>query len=176
MIPRATQPEMNGVMKQVLDADVLIATPVTKSHSATGVSLAMKGMMGLIYDRREFHLNLDLDEAVVDLCTILRPTLTLIDASRVLTTGGPGGPGKVLPKNKVVASTDMVAADAFAATDDVHCSLSFPLEHGASHYVTGSVTWNVLPLLISLSKVMRPPCSLTTSCANANPMPVPVWS
>ncbi len=113
-VPRGKELKTTMVMKQVLDADVLIAAPVTKSHSATGVSLAMKGMMGLIYDRREFHLNLDLDEAVVDLCTILRPTLTLIDASRVLTTGGPGGPGKVLPMNKVVASTDMVAADALA--------------------------------------------------------------
>ncbi|MBW1943604.1 MAG: DUF362 domain-containing protein, partial [Deltaproteobacteria bacterium] len=37
------------IMKPVLDADVLIAAPVAKSHSATGLSFAMKGMMGLIY-------------------------------------------------------------------------------------------------------------------------------
>lgn len=74
----------------------------------------MKGMMGLIHDRIAFHIDMDLDEAVVDLCTILRPKLTVIDASRLLSEGGPGGPGKVIPLNKVIASTDMVAADAMA--------------------------------------------------------------
>lgn len=102
------------IMKQVLDADVLIAAPVAKSHSATGVSLAMKGMMGLIHSRWEFHVTLDLNTAIVDLCTVLRPRLTVIDATRILTTGGPGGPGKVITPNKVIASTDMVAADAMA--------------------------------------------------------------
>ncbi len=103
------------VMKQVLEADVLIAAPVAKSHSATGLSFAMKGMMGLIYNRREFHMDMDLNTAVVDLCTVLRPKLTIIDASRILSTGGPGGPGKVLPMNKIIGSLDMVAADAMAA-------------------------------------------------------------
>jgi uncharacterized protein (DUF362 family) len=102
------------IMKQVLEANVLIAAPVAKSHSATGVSLAMKGMMGLIYDRGSFHLSLDLNTAIVDLCTVLRPNLTVIDATRVLSRGGPGGPGKVITLNKVIASTDMVAADAMA--------------------------------------------------------------
>ena len=76
------------------------------------VSLSMKGMMGLIYNRRDFHLNMDLNTAVVDLCTVLKPQLTVIDVSRLLTSGGPGGPGKVLTMDKIVASTDMVAADA----------------------------------------------------------------
>jgi len=102
------------VMKKVLEADVLIAAPVAKSHSATGVSLALKGMMGLIYDRKDFHLNLDIDVAVVDLCTVLKPKLTVIDASRILSEGGPGGPGKVIPMNKIIASRDMVAADSMA--------------------------------------------------------------
>jgi uncharacterized protein (DUF362 family) len=102
------------IMKQVLEADVLIAAPVAKSHSATGLSFAMKGMMGLIHNRREFHLDLDLNKAVVDLCTVLRPKLTVIDASRILSSGGPGGPGKVLPLNKIICSEDMVAADATA--------------------------------------------------------------
>ena len=94
------------IMKPVLDADVLIAAPVAKSHSATGLSFAMKGMMGLIYNRREFHLDLDLNTAVVDLCTLLQPKLTIIDASRILSSGGPGGPGKVLPMNKIIGSGD----------------------------------------------------------------------
>jgi uncharacterized protein (DUF362 family) len=102
------------VMKKALEADVLIAAPVAKSHSATGVSMALKGMMGLIYDRKDFHLNLDIDVAIVDLCTVLKPKLTVIDASRILSEGGPSGPGKVIPLNKVIASRDMVAADSMA--------------------------------------------------------------
>ncbi len=102
------------VMKQVLEADVLIAAPVAKSHSSTGVSLSMKGMMGLVYDRRTFHMDMDLDTAIVDLCTFLRPALTVIDATRILSDGGPGGPGKVIPLDTIIASTDFVAADAMA--------------------------------------------------------------
>jgi uncharacterized protein (DUF362 family) len=113
-IPHAKALAATMVMKQVLEADVLIAVPVAKSHSATGVSLSMKGMMGLVYDRRTFHLDMDLDEAVVDLCTVLRPQLTVIDCSRILSDGGPGGPGKVIPMNKILVSTDFVAADAMA--------------------------------------------------------------
>lgn len=102
------------IMKEVVEADVLIAVPVAKSHSATGVSLSMKGMMGLVYDRRTFHLDMDLDAAVVDLCTVLKPNLTVIDSSRILSEGGPGGPGKVIPMDKIIVSTDFVAADAMA--------------------------------------------------------------
>jgi len=113
-VPEGKDLTSTRIMKQVLAADVLIAAPVAKSHSATGVSLAMKGMMGLIHNRWEFHVNMDLNTAIVDLCTVLRPHLTVIDASRILSTGGPGGPGKVIPLNKIIASTDMVAADAMA--------------------------------------------------------------
>jgi len=113
-VPEGVSLKSTMVMKQVLDANVLISAPVAKSHSATGVSFSMKGMMGLVYDRREFHLDLDLNTAIVDLCTLLHADLTVIDASRILSSGGPGGPGKVIPLNKIIASTDMVAADAMA--------------------------------------------------------------
>lgn len=113
-VPKGKALTSTMVMKQALEADVLIAAPVAKSHSASGVSLALKGMMGLIYDRKTFHMDLDLNTAVVDLCTVLAPKLTVIDATRVLSDGGPGGPGKVIPLNKIVASADMVAADAMA--------------------------------------------------------------
>ncbi len=101
------------IVKEVLKSDVLIAAPVAKSHSATGVSLSMKGMMGLIWDRWIMHRQ-DLDVGIVDLCTVLKADLTVIDGSRVLSTNGPNGPGKVLKENTIIASRDMVAADACA--------------------------------------------------------------
>lgn len=99
------------VVKSVLDADVLIAAPTAKSHSSAGVSLSMKGMMGLVYNRRVMHWK-NLDDCIVDMCTVLPADLSVVDAQYVLSTGGPGGPGKVLHERKVIASRDMVAADA----------------------------------------------------------------
>jgi uncharacterized protein (DUF362 family) len=114
LIPDAVKFKKTDIMKDVLDADVLIAAPVAKSHSSTGVSLSMKGMMGLILNRTVMHWRYDLSTAIVDLCTYLKPQLVVIDGTRVLSTNGPGGPGKVLKMDTVIASKDMVAADAMA--------------------------------------------------------------
>ena len=112
-IPKAKSLAKTDVAKQALKADVLIAVPVAKSHSGAGVSLSMKGMMGLIYDRGIMH-RIGLNETIVDLASLLKADLTIIDATRVLSTGGPGGPGKVIRKDTIIASKDMVAADAYA--------------------------------------------------------------
>jgi uncharacterized protein (DUF362 family) len=101
------------ILKEVLRSDVLIAAPVAKSHSSAGVSLSMKGMMGLIWDRWTLHRQ-GLDAGIVDICTVLKADLTVIDGSRVLSTNGPNGPGKVLKEDTIIASRDMVAADACA--------------------------------------------------------------
>ncbi|MBQ7606543.1 MAG: DUF362 domain-containing protein [Desulfovibrionaceae bacterium] len=106
----------NAVMTDVLDADVLIACPVAKSHSSTGVSLSLKGQMGLILDRGCMHGHYDLDTSIVDLASALKPALSIIDASRVLSTNGPYGPGKVLTPGEIIASADPVAADALAVS------------------------------------------------------------
>ena len=103
------------VLKDVLESDVLIAAPAAKSHSATGVSLSMKGMMGLIWDRRSMHWQ-GLDDGIVDICSVLKADLTVVDASKVLSTNGPRGPGKVLKGNMIIASKDMVAADAYTVS------------------------------------------------------------
>ncbi|MFH1984478.1 MAG: DUF362 domain-containing protein [Pseudomonadota bacterium] len=100
------------VMKEVLSADVLIAAPKAKEHETTGVSLSMKGMMGLVYDRQALHGIARLDASIVKLATRLKPQLVVVDATRVLSTNGPHGPGDIIAENKVIASADMVAADA----------------------------------------------------------------
>jgi uncharacterized protein (DUF362 family) len=111
-VPKGVEFKSMEVISQVLDSDVLIAVPVGKSHGSAGVSLSMKGMMGLIYDRGSFHRRYNLHEAIVDMVTILKPDLVVTDGTRILSEGGPGGPGKVIPLNLVIASDDMVAADA----------------------------------------------------------------
>lgn len=100
------------VMGDVLEADVLISVPATKTHNMTGVTLGLKGIMGLVWDRMCMHTRYDLNESIVDLASVIRPQLTVVDASRVLTTNGPSGPGRVNQANMVIASRDPVAADA----------------------------------------------------------------
>lgn len=106
----------NGFMRDVLDADVIIAAPVAKCHSGAGVSLCLKGQMGLISDRHVMHSRYDLHGSIVDLNTRIKPHLAVIDATRVLTTNGPGGPGKVITPGEIIASADPVAADATAVS------------------------------------------------------------
>jgi uncharacterized protein (DUF362 family) len=113
-LPEAVEMRANAFMREVLEAEVIIAAPVAKSHGSTGVSLALKGQMGLILDRRIMHSRYSLDGSIVDLNTFIKPHLSVIDATRVLTTGGPGGPGRVIRPGEVIASADPVAADATA--------------------------------------------------------------
>ncbi len=101
------------IMKEVLKADVLINLPTAKSHSSSGVSLSMKNLMGVIWDRRYFHKKVDLNQAIADLSTVIKPDLIILDASRVLTDGGPGGPGTVESHETIVAGVDPVAVDAY---------------------------------------------------------------
>lgn len=104
------------VMKEVLDSHVLINLPQAKSHSNTGVSLGIKGLMGLIWDRWSFHARYNMNQALADLATVVKPQLTILDATRALVSGGPGGPGEVQKPNLIIAGTDPVAVDSFGVT------------------------------------------------------------
>ena len=104
------------VAKEFFNSDVLINLPVAKSHSVTGLTLGMKNLMGLIWNREYFHKVVDINKAIPDLWTVFRPALTLLDASIVLIEGGPGGPGKVQLLKTLVAGKDPVAVDAYATT------------------------------------------------------------
>jgi uncharacterized protein (DUF362 family) len=112
-IPQGKVLDRVEVITEVLDSPVLISLPQAKSHSNTGISMGVKGLMGLIWDRWSFHSRYNINEALADLATVIRPRLTILDATRALTTGGPGGPGEVVKPNLVVAGTDPVAVDAF---------------------------------------------------------------
>jgi uncharacterized protein (DUF362 family) len=112
-VPQGKVLQRVEVLRDVLDNAVLINVPVAKSHSATGVSMGLKGLMGLIWDRESFHSRFDINQGIADLATAIRPRLTVLDATRALASGGPGGPGDVKKPNLVIAGVDPVAVDSY---------------------------------------------------------------
>jgi uncharacterized protein (DUF362 family) len=115
-IPQGKVLDRVEIIKEAIESDVLINIPVAKSHSATGVSLGFKGLMGLIWDRESFHSRININQALSDLGTVIKPQLTIIDATRAMVSGGPGGPGEVKKPNLIIAGTDPVAVDAYGVT------------------------------------------------------------
>jgi uncharacterized protein (DUF362 family) len=115
-IPQGKVLERVEVMKDLFDGSVLINLPVAKSHSATGVSLGIKGLMGLIWDRESFHTQYNINQALADLATVIIPHLTILDATRALASGGPGGPGEIKKPNFIIAGIDPVAVDSYGVS------------------------------------------------------------
>ena len=105
------------VYRDALEADKIINVPVAKHHTLAKLTLSMKNFMGLIGGRRNL-LHQKLDVNIVDLTAFFKPTLTVLDAVRILTANGPQGGNlrDVETLNTVLASTDPVAIDAYGAT------------------------------------------------------------
>ncbi len=102
---------------EALAANVFINVPIAKHHGLTGLTLAIKNIMGVMGGNRgKIHGNIG--PALADVNAVLKSHLVVIDATRILTAHGPqgGDPRDVRVLNKVIASTDIVAADAYATT------------------------------------------------------------
>ena len=112
-VPGGSELKSTAIMKEVLRANCLINIPTAKSHSATGVSLGIKNLMGLVWDRMAFHEKMELNRAIAEQLIVIKPKLTIVECIYVLLTRGPSGPGKTEELNTIVASTDPVAADSY---------------------------------------------------------------
>jgi uncharacterized protein (DUF362 family) len=104
------------VYQDVVEANVLINVPIVKHHSLARLSLGGKNLLGVILKPNRMHRNLG--QRVADLTSLVRPTLTVVDAVRILVAHGPtgGSLNDVQQTDTVIASHDVVAADAYAAT------------------------------------------------------------
>ncbi len=102
---------------ELFEADKVINIPIAKHHGLAKLTLSMKNWMGVMGgSRRVIHQKLD--ESLVDLSMKIRPTLTILDAVRILTDNGPqGGDLKDVKKlDTVIAGIDQVAIDSYGAT------------------------------------------------------------
>ncbi len=103
--------------KDALEADCYINVPIAKHHGLSRLTLGLKNIMGVIGGKRgSIHNNIG--QNLADLNTVIRPQLTVVDATRILLKNGPQGGNlkDVKVMNTVLASTDPVAADAYATT------------------------------------------------------------
>ena len=114
-IPKGRAMKSDTCIKEIFKADVFINVPIGKVHGMTKLTLGMKNLMGCNWDRQAWHQN-ELDQCIADYATALRPDLTILDANRILVTGGPKGPGKTKDVGQVIAGVDPVAIDAYGAT------------------------------------------------------------
>ncbi len=115
-IPQGRDITSVDIYPDILEADLLINVPIAKDHGSTRLTLGAKNLMGVILDRGMLHMNLS--QRIADLTSLVQPGLTVIDAVRILTANGPTGGdlGDVKQLDTIIASRDIVAADAYATT------------------------------------------------------------
>jgi len=125
-IPNGVSLKKASIYKEFLSVDVFINIPVAKHHAGVLYSGTLKGIMGVTssetnrymhspdgqytYDKHEY-----LAQCIADLNLLRRPDLCIVDATECLLTNGPAGPGDTAKPNKILAATDPVAVDVYAA-------------------------------------------------------------
>lgn len=95
-------------------ADKLIGISPVKHHQRSRASMSMKNWYGLLGGRRNiFHQ--DINTIIAELALMVKPTLVILDGTEVMMTNGPtgGSVSDLRRANTVIASLDMVAADAY---------------------------------------------------------------
>ncbi len=104
------------VHQAILDCDVWINAPVLKMHGGARMSVSLKNLMGIVWDRRYFHSH-NLQQCIADCNTLAKkPVLNIVDAYRVIKSNGPQGRSEddVALAKGLFISTDSVAVDTAA--------------------------------------------------------------
>jgi uncharacterized protein (DUF362 family) len=120
------------ISAMLLSCDVYINIPIIKDHEGTRFTCSLKNMMGACSGStcRRFHFgessglsslfkgsysNVELlTQSIADVNLVRRPNLSVVDATEILATNGPSGPGEVRRPREVIAATNCVAADMYA--------------------------------------------------------------
>jgi uncharacterized protein (DUF362 family) len=111
-------------LPEYLEGAGMVSVPPAKDHTITRVTLGLKNMVGCLpashysgywsYKKSQVHA-VNTDQAVADLMLYVRPHLTVIDAIEGLAGGHLSGRAPNPPIGKIIASTDVLAADREAA-------------------------------------------------------------
>lgn len=103
------------IYKEYLEADKVINVPIAKHHGLSRVTLGLKNLMGVMGGKRG-SLHKGFSQKMADINKNILPTLTVVDAYRILTANGPqgGNPDHVRQTRTMIASSCTVSADFVA--------------------------------------------------------------
>jgi uncharacterized protein (DUF362 family) len=103
--------------RDVFEADKIINVPIAKHHGLAKLTMAMKNWMGIMGGERG-RIHQKIGESLADICLVVKPTLTVLDAVRILIANGPqgGSLNDVKRMDTIVVSADQVAVDSYGAT------------------------------------------------------------
>lgn len=115
-LPDGVSLKSTKIHQAILDCDVWINVPVLKTHGGAKMSISLKNLMGIVWDRRYFHSH-NLQQCIADCNTLSKkPVLSIVDAYRVLKSNGPQGrtESDVALAKALFISSDSVAVDTAA--------------------------------------------------------------
>ena len=103
------------VHELIIHSDVFFNVPVLKQHTSCKVTVSLKNLMGIVWDREFWHKN-NLQQCIAEFPLWKKPTLNIVDAYNVIMRNGPRGVSSsdISPMKTLILSTDIVAADAAA--------------------------------------------------------------
>jgi uncharacterized protein (DUF362 family) len=103
--------------QDLFEADKIINIPIAKHHSLARLTMSMKNWMGVMGGSRG-RIHQKIGESLADLALVIKPTLTVLDAIRILTANGPQGGSldDVKKIDTVIVGIDQVAVDSYGAT------------------------------------------------------------
>ncbi|MDR1958572.1 MAG: DUF362 domain-containing protein [Planctomycetaceae bacterium] len=115
-LPVGSKLKTTKIHGAILDCDVWFNVPILKTHGGANMTIALKNLMGIVWDRRAFH-SIDLQQTIADCCTLQkRAALNIVDAYRVMQANGPKGKSleDAVVTKALFMSRDIVAVDTAA--------------------------------------------------------------
>jgi uncharacterized protein (DUF362 family) len=117
---RVEIPIPNGIVlnsitvPRIIIESAVISAAKLKTHSSTGVTLGMKNLFGLLPDKfkAKYHAK-GMSKVVVDINSVIKPALTVIDGFVGMEGDGPVD-GTPVPMNVIIAGKNVVDTDAVA--------------------------------------------------------------
>jgi uncharacterized protein (DUF362 family) len=116
-IPKGRSLTSWPILSDVFDADVFISVPIAKTHAMAGLTMSMKNLMGVLGGSRG-TVHQDFNQKIVDVNSLVRPHLVVLDAHRILIRNGPtgGNLADVRTPKTCIAGTDPVAVDSLGTS------------------------------------------------------------
>ena len=129
-IPKGKNLKEAHIEKALLECDVFINIPKIKDHAGTKFTGCLKNMMGATAYQPTNHFihfgntgknwqdggykNVEwLSQSISDLALVRTPDLCIADATEIVLTNGPDGPGKLAKPLYIVAGKNPVTVDAY---------------------------------------------------------------